>query len=92
MAHLMRTSNPALNEKAFKGQVAIAEAMTLQGTVIRIGHSDYSRRFIKPLYVSRKRRNSFRVARRPPTKLPLPVSDCRLPTSVCLGKIHLAAA
>jgi hypothetical protein len=32
MAGFMRTSNPALNEKAFKGQVAIGEAMTLQGT------------------------------------------------------------
>jgi uncharacterized YccA/Bax inhibitor family protein len=33
----MRTSNPALNEKAFKGQVAIGEAMTLQGTVNKTG-------------------------------------------------------
>jgi uncharacterized YccA/Bax inhibitor family protein len=37
MAGLMRTSNPALNEKAFKGQVAIGEAMTLQGTVNKTG-------------------------------------------------------
>jgi uncharacterized YccA/Bax inhibitor family protein len=37
MANLMRTSNPALNEKAFKGQVAIGEAMTLQGTVNKTG-------------------------------------------------------
>ena len=37
MASLMRTSNPALNEKAFKGQVAIGEAMTLQGTVNKTG-------------------------------------------------------
>jgi uncharacterized YccA/Bax inhibitor family protein len=33
MANIMRTSNPVLNEKAFKGQVAVGEAMTLQGTV-----------------------------------------------------------
>jgi uncharacterized YccA/Bax inhibitor family protein len=37
MANLMRTSNPALNEKAFKGQVSIGEAMTLQGTVNKTG-------------------------------------------------------
>ncbi len=37
MAYLMRTSNPALNERAFKGQVAIGEAMTLQGTVNKTG-------------------------------------------------------
>jgi uncharacterized YccA/Bax inhibitor family protein len=33
----MRTSNPALNEKAFKGQVAFGDAMTLQGTVNKTG-------------------------------------------------------
>ena len=37
MANLMRTSNPALNERAFRGQVAIGEAMTLQGTVNKTG-------------------------------------------------------
>ena len=37
MASFMRTSNPALNEKAFKGQVAIGDAMTLQGTVNKTG-------------------------------------------------------
>ena len=37
MAYLMRTSNPALNERAFKSQVAIGEAMTLQGTVNKTG-------------------------------------------------------
>src|SRR5438552_3504727 len=37
MANLMRTSNPALNENAFKGQVAFGEAMTLQGTVNKTG-------------------------------------------------------
>jgi uncharacterized YccA/Bax inhibitor family protein len=37
MASLLRTSNPALNERAFKGQVAIGEAMTLQGTVNKTG-------------------------------------------------------
>jgi uncharacterized YccA/Bax inhibitor family protein len=37
MANLMSTSNPALNEKAFKGQVAYGEAMTLQGTVNKTG-------------------------------------------------------
>lgn len=37
MANLMRTSNPALNEKAFKGQVALGETMTLQGTVNKTG-------------------------------------------------------
>jgi len=33
----MRTSNPALNEKAFQGNVAFGEAMTLQGTVNKTG-------------------------------------------------------
>jgi uncharacterized YccA/Bax inhibitor family protein len=37
MANPMRTSNPALNEKAFQGQVALGEAMTLQGTVNKTG-------------------------------------------------------
>jgi uncharacterized YccA/Bax inhibitor family protein len=37
MANIMRTSNPALTEKAFKGQVAFGEAMTLQGTVNKTG-------------------------------------------------------
>jgi uncharacterized YccA/Bax inhibitor family protein len=37
MPNLMRTSNPALTEKAFKGQVAYGEAMTLQGTVNKTG-------------------------------------------------------
>jgi uncharacterized YccA/Bax inhibitor family protein len=37
MPGLMRTSNPALNEKAFKGQVAFGDAMTLQGTVNKTG-------------------------------------------------------
>ncbi|HKN76621.1 MAG TPA: Bax inhibitor-1/YccA family protein [Candidatus Acidoferrum sp.] len=37
MAGLMRTSNPALNEKAFRGQVAVGDAMTLQGTVNKTG-------------------------------------------------------
>jgi uncharacterized YccA/Bax inhibitor family protein len=37
MANLMRTSNPALNEKAFRGQVALGDAMTLQGTVNKTG-------------------------------------------------------
>jgi uncharacterized YccA/Bax inhibitor family protein len=37
MANLMRTSNPALNEKAFRDQVAIGDAMTLQGTVNKTG-------------------------------------------------------
>jgi uncharacterized YccA/Bax inhibitor family protein len=37
MASFMRTSNPALSEKAFKGQVAFGEAMTLQGTVNKTG-------------------------------------------------------
>jgi uncharacterized YccA/Bax inhibitor family protein len=37
VASLMRTSNPALNEKAFKGQVAFGDAMTLQGTVNKTG-------------------------------------------------------
>jgi uncharacterized YccA/Bax inhibitor family protein len=37
MANLMRTANPALNEKAFKDQVALGEAMTLQGTVNKTG-------------------------------------------------------
>jgi uncharacterized YccA/Bax inhibitor family protein len=33
----LRTSNPALNEKAFRDQVAIGDAMTLQGTVNKTG-------------------------------------------------------
>ena len=37
MANLMRTSNPALSEKAFQGQVAFGDAMTLQGTVNKTG-------------------------------------------------------
>lgn len=37
MANLMRTSNPALNEKAFRGEVALGNAMTLQGTVNKTG-------------------------------------------------------
>ncbi|MGC2230331.1 MAG: Bax inhibitor-1/YccA family protein, partial [Candidatus Acidiferrum sp.] len=37
MASLMRTSNPALNEKAFQGQAAFGDAMTLQGTVNKTG-------------------------------------------------------
>jgi uncharacterized YccA/Bax inhibitor family protein len=37
MANIMRTSNPVLSEKAFKGQVAVGEAMTLQGTVNKTG-------------------------------------------------------
>jgi uncharacterized YccA/Bax inhibitor family protein len=37
MAGFIRTSNPALNEKAFKGQVVVGEAMTLQGTVNKTG-------------------------------------------------------
>ena len=37
MANPLRTSNPALNEKAFRGEVALGEAMTLQGTVNKTG-------------------------------------------------------
>jgi len=38
MANPLRTSNPALNEKAFRGEVAVGgEAMTLQGTVNKTG-------------------------------------------------------
>ena len=38
MANLMRTSNPALNPKAFQGEgVAVGEAMTLKGTVNKTG-------------------------------------------------------
>lgn len=38
MADLMRTSNPALNEKIFQGERALSgEAMTLQGTVNKTG-------------------------------------------------------
>jgi uncharacterized YccA/Bax inhibitor family protein len=38
MAQLMRTSNPALNQKIFQGQhVALDEAMTLNGTVNKTG-------------------------------------------------------
>lgn len=34
---LFRTSNPALNERAFRTQVAVGEAMTVQGTVNKTG-------------------------------------------------------
>lgn len=34
---LFRTSNPALNEKAFRTQAALGEAMTVQGTVNKTG-------------------------------------------------------
>jgi uncharacterized YccA/Bax inhibitor family protein len=38
LANLLRTSNPALNDKAFQGErVALGEAMTLQGTVNKTG-------------------------------------------------------
>ncbi len=38
MADLMRTSNPALNANAFRGEgVGVGEAMTLQGTVNKTG-------------------------------------------------------
>jgi uncharacterized YccA/Bax inhibitor family protein len=37
MANPFRTSNPALNEKAFQGQIATGQAMTLQGTVNKTG-------------------------------------------------------
>ncbi|HKV25160.1 MAG TPA: Bax inhibitor-1/YccA family protein [Candidatus Acidoferrum sp.] len=37
MPAIFRTSNPALKESAFKGQVAIGEAMTMQGTVNKTG-------------------------------------------------------
>ena len=38
MAELMRTSNPALNERVFQGEgAALGEAMTLQGTVNKTG-------------------------------------------------------
>jgi uncharacterized YccA/Bax inhibitor family protein len=37
MASPFRTSHPALNEKAFRGEITIGEAMTLQGTVNKTG-------------------------------------------------------
>lgn len=37
MANPMRTSNPALNEKAFRGVAGYADAMTMQGTVNKTG-------------------------------------------------------
>src|SRR5579872_3761567 len=38
MAELMRTSNPALSDKAFRGEgVALGQAMTLNGTVNKTG-------------------------------------------------------
>src|SRR5271154_7003638 len=37
MPNPFRTANPALNEKAFQGQIAAGEAMTLQGTVNKTG-------------------------------------------------------
>jgi uncharacterized YccA/Bax inhibitor family protein len=38
LAQLLRTSNPALNDRAFQGErVAFGEAMTLQGTVNKTG-------------------------------------------------------
>jgi uncharacterized YccA/Bax inhibitor family protein len=37
MANPVRTSNPALSERAFQGQIAVGEPMTLQGTVNKTG-------------------------------------------------------
>jgi uncharacterized YccA/Bax inhibitor family protein len=38
LANLLRTSNPALNDRAFQGErVALGDAMTLQGTVNKTG-------------------------------------------------------
>ncbi|MGA2431381.1 MAG: Bax inhibitor-1/YccA family protein [Candidatus Acidiferrum sp.] len=37
MPNPFRTANPALNEKAFQGQIAAGEAMTVQGTVNKTG-------------------------------------------------------
>ena len=37
MANPFRTSNPALNERAFRGVAALGDAMTLQGTVNKTG-------------------------------------------------------
>ena len=37
MPNPFRTSNPALNEKAFQGAVGVGEAMTVQGTVNKTG-------------------------------------------------------
>jgi uncharacterized YccA/Bax inhibitor family protein len=37
MAQLMRTSNPALNDRVFQGERAFGEAMTVQGTVNKTG-------------------------------------------------------
>jgi uncharacterized YccA/Bax inhibitor family protein len=37
MTNPFRTSNPALNEKAFQGQIATGEVMTVQGTVNKTG-------------------------------------------------------
>ena len=37
MPNPLRTSNPALNEKTFRGEAALGEAMTLQGTVNKTG-------------------------------------------------------
>ena len=37
MPNLFRTSNPALNPKAFQGEVTAGEVMTLQGTVNKTG-------------------------------------------------------
>ena len=37
MANIFRTSNPALDEKAFRSVTTIGEAMTLQGTVNKTG-------------------------------------------------------
>jgi len=37
MPNPFRTSNPALNEKAFQGVVGVGEAMTVQGTVNKTG-------------------------------------------------------
>jgi uncharacterized YccA/Bax inhibitor family protein len=37
MADLLRSNNPVLKEKAFTGELAIGEAMTIQGTVNKTG-------------------------------------------------------
>ena len=37
MADLLRSNNPVLKDKAFTGELAIGEAMTIQGTVNKTG-------------------------------------------------------
>jgi hypothetical protein len=60
-AALFRTSNPALNEKAFRTQAALGETMTVQGTVNKTGR-------LLLCVVAAAHRTRLRAARGPDTR------------------------